>query len=192
MIAGPTWADVGVPSALLYSVKTLPACGFLDRLVHRLVFRQQQRPSFTYTCDFCGFIWRPERASEEVSCCLQCRRSRIRAAPRLGYAKSVPPYTRRVTWLDNVWPKLAEHYAYYFGEVPSPLIDVGWDRGVGYAQLVSGERVSDVSPRMCLVRAMLLTPFLWDRSFDWNSAKGTDNVNVEHLSPVLAQLVNME
>lgn len=160
-------------------------CHFLDTLVHQLVFRNRRLAKFTYYCDTCGYRWVPERTSEEITSCQKCHNFKVRSSPQIGFAKEI---TRRP--MDEILNQMRLNYLYYFGIIPTSIVDAGWTCDSPwpevYAQFLGGDRTTDYSPKTCLVKAVILTPFLWDRSFDWSQTKGIDKVNTDHLGPMLS------
>lgn len=184
------WKDVCVPSSLVNSIKALPPCVFLDTLVYQLVFRNKRRAQHHYACDVCGYHWRPQRMSEEVTYCLSCNSPRLRTTSTLRFGKEVPAYSKKTGLFQDVLIGMKTNYLTYFGVAPTPMVDCGWDGDKVYAKFAGGESIIDLSPRMCLIKAVICCPFLWDRSFDWSQAKGVDKVNTDHISPILASFGN--
>ena len=182
----PSWEDVGIPLLLVNSIKTLPPCYMLDSLVHQLAFRGKRRPQYVYRCDRCGNQWRPERNSEEVTSCPKCGSYQVCCTPQLRFGKEIPSYTKRIHHLNEVIRNVLINYVSYFKvEPPEKLVDVGWGELNVYAQFLGGERVVEISPKLCLYRAVILCPYLWDNSFDWTEDSRTDTLNVEHICPIL-------
>ncbi len=192
MLKTPSWGDVNVPSSLVNSIKAATLysqSSLMDSLIHQFIFRNRRRPSYHYTCSACQYHWRSERSTEEVGSCPSCPSNVITSVVVLRFGKEVPAYTKRASF-DDVLNQLKQNYLYYFGTIPEPFADVGWQRnfpyGEVYSQFVGGERISEGSVRMCLAKAAILNPFLWDRSFDWSQDRGVDKMNVDHISPILA------
>jgi ribosomal protein L37AE/L43A len=188
----PTWNDVCVPADVADSIRHLPPCYLLDSLIHQLVFRKKRKPQYTYSCAVCTHKWKPERSNEEITSCPACNRYLINCAAQLRFSKQIPGYTKRSSLLDSVVEEIPNLFNFYFDrdlQDNERLIDVGWEEnGMVYAQLLGGEKIRDYSPRMSLIKAIALCPYLWDNGFSWNeleSESKNDQINVEHIGPFL-------
>lgn len=189
----PTWADVYVPQVLVNSIKTMPPCYLLDSLVHQLIYRNQRRATYIYHCGVCGYPFRPERNSEEISGCLSCNSAQVSATTQMRFSKEVLPYSKRTRLLPDVLDNWKTRYIHYFRAHPGYIwLDCGWEEFNVYAQLRGGERIIDTSPRLCLIKAAILCPYLWDGEFDWNSLTKRDISKFEHLAPILNNYCHAE
>lgn len=189
MVNHPSWEDVRVPSELIYSIKILQGpAPILDTLIFQLVHRNIRRPTFVYQCGQCGFSWRPERTSEEVTYCLSCSSKRLQTTANLRFGKDIPRYSARGN-LRNVLVSFEGNYTRYFGVRPEKPIDCGWtDFPNVYCQATGGEMIIDRSPRLCILKSLICCPFLWDFSFDWNEMPNSVTMGVDHIGPILSAL----
>ena len=186
MTVHPSWADVSIPQSIVYSVNELPPCYFMDSLVHQLVYRHKRKPQFTYTCQRCGFAYRPEQSSEEIACCQRCSSMLLRVVSNWRWGKEVPCYSRKNTHkLQGIIGAMRDLYITYFGTPAATIINCGWEDDYGYCQFSGGDKVYDRSVRMCIVKSAVLCPYIWDMSFDWSQPPHEDTVNTEHISPIL-------
>jgi hypothetical protein len=185
----PSWEDVCVPSELVYSIKTLQGPSpLLDSLIFQLVSRNIRRPNFTYHCGNCGYAWRPERTSEEVTYCLNCSSKKLHSSASLRFNKEVPRYSARNN-LSVVLSNFENSYIRYFKIAPEKLVDCGWtDFPNVYCQAAGGEMITDRSPRLCILKSLICCPFLWDFSFDWNEFPNFAIMGVDHIGPILSNL----
>lgn len=187
----PSWNDVFVPIEIVNSIKTLPACFLLESLIHQLVFRKKRRPLYTYTCQYCTHKWKPERYTEEVTCCPQCNAYLITCNTKLRFSAPIPKYNSRLSLLDEIIDQVPLLFRFYFDRDVNEnekLIDVGWENDKVYAQFLGGEKVYEFSPKLCLIKAIILSPYLWDNGFSWDALESTsknDKITVEHISPFL-------
>jgi DNA-directed RNA polymerase subunit RPC12/RpoP len=189
----PTWSDVGVPQQLVDYIKELPPGGFLDSLVHQFVYRGTRRPSYLYRCARCGYKYRPERALEEIACCPQCQNTLLTRSSRVSWFREVNYYSRSDHRIPTIINIVYNSYRYYFGEwITSVVEDCGWNEedDLVHFKFFGGERFEDVSPKMCLLKAAVLCPYLWDTTFNWNVPRGDDCVHVEVLGPLFSSLRN--
>ena len=178
----PSWHDVAMPLTLIESVKRLPPCYFLDSLVHQLVMGNKRKPQYTYTCDTCGCSHRPEKATDEVVHCPECDGQQMRCAASWRFTKEIQPFSRSsYVSLAKLISSMRGNFICYFGEMPK-YMNCGWDVSGGlYCQFQGGELVCDTTPRLCIVKAAILCPYLWNNSFN----DKTDTIHGEHLAPIL-------
>lgn len=161
----PTWKDMSIPGMLVYSIKTLPACYMIDSLVFQLVYRNRRRPLRTYFCNKCGHVHRPERSSEEISGCPKCESLLVHCSVQWRWSREVPSYSRKTGHkFDNIYEAMFHNYVVYFKATPPPnFFDCGWGDNHLYAQFAGGELVTGDSPRLCIAKAAILCPYLWDK-----------------------------
>lgn len=189
----PTWEDMGVPLELVNSIKTLPPCYLLDSLVYQLVYRHNRKPVFSFQCMRCSAIHRPERSSEDITECEQCGNTTLRCSGTMRWSREVPSYSRKngSGSLESLITKMYDNYDDYFvftGRHKGSFrdwLDCGWNTHNFnlYAQFIGGEKVETTSPRLCIIKAAILCPYLWDTKFDWNGNENQDTIRP--ISPIL-------
>lgn len=178
----PTWEDVGVPLTVVNSIKRLPACYFLDSLVYQLVYRNKRRATYIYYCDNCGKGYKPDRASEEITDCVECGCKKMRCAGTWRWGKDIPHYSRSFYNLNYLISAMQSNYHYYHAKTIE--LDCGWKTTKLYCQFSDGELATSLSPRICLIKAAILSPFLWDMSFNWTEMPNCDKINTDLISPI--------
>lgn len=192
----PTWQDVAIPLTLVNSIKGLRECYALDAMVYQLVVHARRKPALSYHCLHCNFINKPDRNSEDVFDCASCGNRTFKVSAKWRWRKDIPYYCRFapipihqevISFLEI----MTENYTKYFSGQPECIVDCGWDTKTTsvYAQFLGGEKVVEQSPRLCLVKAALLCPYLWDAKFDWHN-DGNNNIITSHLTPIFHYFCN--
>lgn len=184
----PSWTDVGIPLEFINMVKKLPPCHFLDILVHHLVYRKNWTIHYIYHCAQCRYIYRPEKSSEEVVQCLNCKGQQLYCVPHLQSSRMVLQYSQKTSnRLFDIIDIMTHRFMCYFSTPPSSL-NCGWDteEATLYCQFPGGDIIRDISPRQCIIKAAILCPYLWN-NFNWDNDNGTESIN--HFSPILNTLV---
>lgn len=183
----PTWSDVSVPEDLLNSLKKISGVT-LDYLVHQMVFRNKRRTIHRYTCYTCRKSFEPNRASEEISACSDCNGTKLTAYPDFRFLKP-PNIAFSNKMLETTIHKMEDNFAYYFNKEPTNIFDCGWEDGKSYCIFKGGEKAYSLNPRLSVLKASILCPYLWNNRFDWNEKKGNNTKNVNHLSPILNMMI---
>lgn len=185
----PTWGDVKIPIVLVDFIKGTKPCYFLDSLVHQFVFRNKRKAYYTYLCSRCGYAHRPERALEEIACCPNCNSVDIHGSPQLRWSKEIPRYSRSLNYNPtSICLTMAHNYTTHFRRSDDSGFTCGWKYGTPYAQFPGGDMAFDNSPRLSIIKAAVLAPYLWDMSFNWGNQD--DTMNTEHLTPILHYFSN--
>lgn len=162
----PSWSEVNVPNDLVHSIKLSGQGYFIDSLVYQLLFFAKRKAVYGYSCGHCDFRWKPERSYEEINSCQKCHSPRIYCnSIQYRFSKQVPQYSKICAWEDIIAQYEINHFTHFGAHPKENYIDVGWDKeGYAYAQIEGGERVNDFSQRVCLLKAFVLCPYLWDNN----------------------------
>ena len=184
----PTWKSVGVPQVVANAVAALPASFGLDSLVYQFVYHNQKRVSLTYACNNCGHVYVPQRASEEVCQCGRCHSRQVRCVQSLKFGSKVPQYSRTGQHLRDVMRQMCDNFQGYFGFPADRDIDWEWHGGMYHVAFAGGDTAHDPSPRMAVVRAAVLVPYLWDSGFNWKDLRPGGAGEQGFISHILGQL----
>ena len=177
-----SWKDVGVPAACVDYVKG-PLCTFefLNFLEKMLVKNVPVREPFSYSCDNCGHIYRPGKSTDNVACCVECGCYRIRGRKDVRLSKSSQNPMLSHHSVKSIFGNMGTNYVCYHQKQPrSPDIGIH-DQDRFYCQFDGGEMVIESNPKISVIKAAILCPYLWDSKFDFGNGK-------RYLSVILSQI----
>ena len=186
----PTWSDVGVPVVMADSIKAMKPCFLLDSLVYQVVFHNIKRMQLLYSCDVCSRTYVPERNSEEVVDCGFCGNRSIHATQSLRFDKEkIPSYSRTdYCSLFEIIRTMDENYSRYFKlRRQRNSLDWDWENRQYKIQFLGGEAACGSTPRITVVKAALLCPYLWDSLYNWSNDTQRDKTEQKHISHFINQ-----
>ena len=59
------------------------------------------------------------------------------------------------------------NFRHYFNCSPEKNVDWGWHNDAYHVAFAGGETASGETAKIAVIKASLLTPYLWDSKFDW-------------------------
>ncbi len=199
-----TWSDVGLPSYLINSIKESENNSCINYFVLNRVFRFIPKPQYYYLCGSCDYRKTLTRVYEEYSVCEDCGKThKLHVTPqlRMGRDKCRP-------FKDHICGAILRqmhlnHLIYYSQEAPKDFFRSGWkynalavnneydednlygDTVNAFGQFTSGDLVEDESHMMAICKSAILTPFLWDESFDWRLRIHREKSKHTHITPLI-------
>jgi hypothetical protein len=189
----PTWAEVGVPEELVAALKNLYDPEPLESIVHDRVLHLVRPISCRYTCGVCGHAHRPKKLTDDYGECERCESRAIRAA---FYARDMNrQYDRGCSsneqFSQEVFAAMRKNLGAYLGRPmeEGEIAEFGWTGGSFRIRYLSGEEVTDGSVSRGMVRAAVLVPALWDRTFDWKDGRRRPATRNGYLAPTLFEWV---
>jgi DNA-directed RNA polymerase subunit RPC12/RpoP len=184
----PTWQEVGIPAILIDSIKQMKPCFLLDSLVHQIVFHNVKKLKLLYICMNCGKQYEPERNSEDISECESCGHRGICATQSLRFTKEkIPSYSRsNFCSLFDIIRIMDENYSQYFRVNKKTSLDWDWE-GQYKVQFLGGDVAHATAPRVAVVKASLLCPYLWDSFYNWNTNSHRDALEQKYISQFINQ-----
>lgn len=179
----PTWHDVGIPDHLVQSMRRLCHEQAIEGLVFDKVFHYNRRMQYTYVCGVCGYVHRAEKSYEDYSTCQKCESRGVHATQSVRqWGRTHPNGCSQMDEFGReVLSKMRENYLLYFGGrggdfAPEDILSFHWRYDAVVARFVGGEEADDRITTRAVCKAAIMTPFLWDNSFDWkNHCKRSPN-----------------
>jgi hypothetical protein len=188
----PGWKDVGLTPGFVAILKGMGDFHALESLVYDRVVHHGRTLQYTYHCGVCGHVHRPKRVTDDYGQCgnNRCRSRAIRGVPSLKpMSRPHPPGScMSDEFAQRVIEAMRANYDMYFEQKfqPQELIQFRWESSFR-AQFLGGEETSAASMSVCITRAALLVPFVWDTRFDWSLRRRRGRPGP--LVPALAELV---
>lgn len=184
----PNWRDVGVPNALISTIRNMPPCFLLDTLVYQLIFHYTKKLQITYHCEVCGYQYVPTRSTEEVAQCINCGKRRVFSTQEYIFPKDkVPLYSRNPQYniLDIIY-QMDKNYIRRWKQ-ENNTFDWNWSKNYYEVQFCGGDSVQDPAPRQAVIKAAVLVPYLWDSMFDWDNDQPREVINQKYFSHLFNQ-----
>lgn len=194
----PTWEEVGVPSLIVNSIKDASPCPLLDNLIYQLVFKNSRKPQLTFTCDNCGDQFRGKQ-HDNIAECVSCGSSLIHCNANLKFGKEIPQWTNHAKHsmmkISDLLSQMNSNHLLWMlarkKRINHPYsVNCGWKNDIPYCQFSGGDKVEDNSPRLCVIKAAIVCPWLWDIATDWRE-EYRDKIFGDHLSPIIAQFASV-
>lgn len=193
----PTWEEVGVPEKVVYYVRTAVLNKRFMGIIDIVVRHNLPKASIVYRCDNCQEEYKPQRVAEDYQVCQRCRSRCIRAIrtirvsgdkvekekhamgglPKAPMAWQIGDEDRKLKCeffldIDKLLNRMNENYIAYFGRrPPKPFLKCNWNDERWYVSFSGGEQVICNDMTIAVARAAVLSPFLWDRRWDWKKKK---------------------
>lgn len=188
----PGWKDVGLPPGFVAILKGLSDFHSLESLVYDRIMHHGRTLQYTYHCGVCGHVHRAKRVTDDYGQCgnNRCRSRAIRGVPSLKPMSRTSPPGACMTddFAQKVIEAMRVNYDLYFGQKfqPQELVQFRYESSFR-AQFLGGEETCAGAISVCIIRAALLVPFVWDTRFDWRDHRR--RVRPGPLVPTLAELV---
>lgn len=186
----PTWQEVGIPKVVVENLRTLKPGFSFDTLVYQTVFHYTKKLVLAYNCDECTYVHMPTKTTDEVSQCPSCFSKRVRCVQSLKFNKTskVPMYSRKSPYMETIVRQMLDNFTIYFKQRADRAIDWEWHNDLFHVAFAGGDTASDPKPSVAITRAALMTPYLWDKNFDWKNAEFVDKVNKHFITDLLGHL----
>lgn len=186
----PSWQEVGIPQIMVDHIKQLKPGFAFDSLVHQVVFQNNKKLFVSYNCDICGHKFSPTKTTDEVSNCVSCYSKRVRCIQSLKFNKGtkLPTYSRKGSYLSTLFAQMSENFSNYFKAFPERNLDWEWHGDLYHVAFAGGETATGSMPRTAVAKAALLTPYLWDTTFDWKNLTQNDKVETHFITSLLGHL----
>ena len=192
----PAWRDVGIPDALVQTIKQIKSDILLEQLIYERVFHHMRRLQYVYVCGVCGHQHKAEKSTDDYSTCEKCKSRAIRATQTLrGWNREHGAGCSHTDQFANeVLTRMRQNYCLYFKGYlddfqADDIVVFRW-RQEGYiASFKSGEAVVEQNTPRALCKASLLVPFLWDTRFDLKTGKMRQKGRMKPLFPTLYEWV---
>lgn len=175
-----TWNDVWLPLDMLSYIKNCNNTSMLENIVHLIIMRATPKLSYIYICQECSHVHQPERVNEEVSFCPNCQSYQISYQARVSgitpiNQKKKEIFSSKMTGLINQVYLL---HSSYFGINPDPedFFKCGFSPQMYWAQFTNGDVGESRSPKIAVMKAAILCPFVWDLNFEFENKKITPAV----------------
>lgn len=184
----PTWEEVNIPAIVPKTINTMQPSHSLDCLIHQLVFHYQKKVMPSYYCEDCGAV-SSGKPNEEINYCPNCSSKRVRCINSLKFDKKVPFYSRTEIFLFEIIAKMAENFTLAFKTYTTKILDWEWHNKLYYVTFTGGDTGVGPSPKMAIIKAALLVPYLWDFSKDWINGGQINKYEQTSLLQIISNLL---
>lgn len=188
----PSWSDVGMSEVFVQNLRTAPPSTvemfYFDRVTHT-----GRKHSYRYHCGVCGHTHKPNKLTDDYSICDGCKSRCICLTAQLKPLVGSGGVNLTDALLGDATRAMTANYANYFGniEVPDDLVKFGWKQKTFRVQFLGGEEVEGVQMGVTVARAALLTPFIWDTSYDWKEHRHMKHADqCTYISPIFYDICN--
>lgn len=190
----PSWQEIVIPKVVVDNLRIIKPGFTFDTLLYQIVFHNSKKLFVSYNCDQCGHIHTPTKTTDEVNHCPACLTKQVRCVQSLKFNKTskVPMYSRKENYIEAIAGAMNLNFCNYFKQSPELNLDWEWRNNQFHVAFAGGETASDISPRVAIARAALMTPYLWDTKFDWKTFTFVDKVDKCFITGILSHLRPLE